>query len=129
MTSVVVDASAFAAVVFQEPEADMVTRRLDGAVVCAPTLLRYEITNVAWKKGRREPDRRAAIAAALMEALDVRWPIEWYDVNMQDVLQLSRATGLTTYDATYLVLAGSLGADLVTLDAQIVEVSAALLEM
>jgi predicted nucleic acid-binding protein len=49
-------------------------------------------------------------------ALDDRADIHWHDVNATDVGLLAIATGTTAYDASYLWLAGSLGADLVTLD-------------
>ena len=38
---------------------------------------------------------------------------------MTDVVLIAQATGLTAYDASYVWLAGSLGADLVTLDKQL----------
>ena len=42
--------------------------------------------------------------------------IAWHDPDPTDLLLLANATGLTPYDASYLWLAGFLGADLVTLD-------------
>ena len=65
MTRVVVDASALAALVFQEPEGDAVRQRLDGAAVFAPALLRFELMNTAWKKVRRQPADAAKILTAL----------------------------------------------------------------
>ena len=41
------------------------------------------------------------------------------EVNVTDVVLVAQATGLTPYEASYLWLAGSLGADLLTLDKQI----------
>lgn len=49
----VVDASALAAIVFAEPEAEMIAARLDGARLAAPTLLAFELTNVCLTKIRR----------------------------------------------------------------------------
>ena len=40
----------------------------------------------------------------------------WRDVDARDVVLLAHVTGVTVYDASYLWLAASLGADLVTLD-------------
>ena len=40
----------------------------------------------------------------------------WRDVDARDVVLLAHVTGLTAYNASYLWLAASLGADLVTLD-------------
>jgi predicted nucleic acid-binding protein len=53
---------------------------------------------------------------ALERALDDRWGVIWQDVDHADAVLVAQATGLSTYDASYLWLAGSLGADLVTLD-------------
>ena len=116
MRPVVVDASALAAVVFGEPGADEVARCLDGAAVFAPDLLAFELASVARKKLRRHPERAEEILRALWAALDRRRGIEWRAVDHGDVVLLALRTGLTPYDASYLWLAGSLGADLVTLD-------------
>ena len=119
MTAVVVDASALAAVVFQEPDGEAVSQRLDGATVFAPHLLKFELTNTAWKKARRRPSAAAPIFTALAIALDPRSGIVWREVDAVDVALVAHATGLTAYDASYLWLAGSLDADLVTLDKQL----------
>jgi predicted nucleic acid-binding protein len=116
VTRVVVDASAFVAVVFQEPGFRQITDRLDGAAVYAPTLLKFELTNVALTKARRDPARAAGIFMALAVALEDRPQVLWHDVNAADVALVAQATGLSAYDASYLWLAGTLGADLVTLD-------------
>lgn len=116
MNTVVVDASALAALVFLEPGFERVAERLEGATVSAPTLLKYELANVAVTKARRQPKDAAKIVAALAVALDDRSDINWHDINVSDVALVSIATGTTAYDAGYLWLAGSLGADLVTLD-------------
>ena len=119
MNPVVVDASALAALAFAEPSADIVARRLQGATVFAPTLLRFELANTAWKKIGRQPAEAARILTALEMVLSPRWGISWRDVDPTDVVLIARATGLTAYDASYLWLAGVLGADLVTLDTQL----------
>jgi predicted nucleic acid-binding protein len=116
MTRVVVDASALAAVVFDEPQGDTIQRRLDGATVYAPALLRYELANTAWKKIKRQPADASKILAALAIALDDQSGLIWREVDEADVVLLAQATGTTAYDASYLWLAASVGADLVTLD-------------
>lgn len=114
-----VDASAFAALVFREPAADVVRDRLEGATVFAPSLLRFELANTAWKKIRQQPEDAAKIIAALAIALDERSELIWQEVDPADTVLLAQATGMTAYDASYLWLAASLGADLVTLDQQL----------
>ena len=126
MNPVVVDASALAAIVFQESEHDAVTEQLDGATVFAPQLLKFELANVAWKKIRRQPSEAVGILTSLTFGLEERWGIVWQDINATDVVLLARAAGLSVYDASYVWLAGSLGADIVTLDRRLVSATAAL---
>jgi predicted nucleic acid-binding protein len=110
----VVDASALAALLFGEPEAERVADRLDGARLVAPGLLSFELANVCLMKCRRHPDQREAVLAAF--GLRDRLGIEEATVDHLGVLALAQETGLTAYDASYLWLAGELGAELVTLD-------------
>ena len=119
MNRVVVDASAFAAFIFQEPEGRAIATRLNGVSLSAPTLLKFELASVARKKMRAQPARASRILVALATALEERWGIVWCEVDPTETVLVANATGLTTYDAAYLWLAGSLGADLVTLDARL----------
>ncbi len=116
MRRVVADASALAALVFQEPGAERIASALDGATVCAPELLKFELANVAVTRARRDPRYAPEIFARLSEALDRRSGIRWYAVDSPDVAVLAAMSGLSAYDAAYLWLAGWLEADLVTLD-------------
>ena len=123
MTRIVADASALAAVIFQEPGFESVAARLEGATVCAPELLRFELANVAVTKARKHPAQAGQILAALDEGLDRRSGIQWHPVNVTDVAVLGRLTNLTAYDGAYLWLAGWLEADLVTLDKRLAAVA------
>lgn len=125
MTRIVVDASALAAMVFAEPEGGAVASRLEGAAVFAPTLLQFELANTAWKKCQRQPKDAPRILAALTTALETP-SIAWRDVDHADAVLVARATGLSAYDASYLWLAGALGADLVTLDQRLARAGASL---
>jgi len=116
VTRVVVDASVLAGLAFGEPEAAAWAERLEGRAVFAPRLLQYELQSVAHKKCRRYPEQAAAIVGALARALDPRAGITWVDPDPGDVVLVAAATGLTAYDATYLCVAGLLGADLATAD-------------
>ena len=115
----VVDASALAAVVFNEPQATDVLERLANRQLVAPRLLVYELLNTAAKKLRRHPDQAAAIRAGVTRALADDFAIYWSDVEPGPVLELAGTTGLSAYDASYLWLARHLGAELVTLDADL----------
>ncbi len=99
----VVDASAVAALLFSEPEAEVVASALDGAELVAPTLLSFELTNVCLTKCRRHPDLRDTLPAAFQ--LRGRLGIAETAVDHGDVLELALKSGLTAYDASYLVLA------------------------
>lgn len=110
----VVDASAIAALLFDEPDSEAVFESLVGASLKAPGLLGFELANVCLKKCGRRPEEREAIAAAFAKRGELG--IEEAGVDLDGVARLATATGLTAYDASYLWLARSLDAELVTLD-------------
>jgi len=116
MRVTVVDASAVAAVLFDEPEAAPVLASVAGRLL-APGLIRYELASVCATKSIRNPDRQVEIEARyhLLSrlALDLREP-EW-----DGLPSLARRFALSVYDAAYLQLALSLPAPLVTLDARL----------
>jgi predicted nucleic acid-binding protein len=119
VTTTVVDASALAALVFQEPNAEIIAKRLNGASLAAPSLLRFELANVACKKMRVHPAGAVKIVECLIEGLEIGRRIAWHEVDHSGVVLIAQETGLSTYDASYLWLAGWLGADLVTLDTRL----------
>ena len=118
----VVDASAVGALLFDEPEAEVIAARLAGETLTAPALLPFEVTNIALKKILRHPEQRPSLLAAF--ALLPRLPIDIVGVDQDSVLALAEQTGLTAYDAGYLWLARDLDAELVTLDKRLQAASA-----
>lgn len=110
----VVDASALGALLFGEPKARDIARRLNGATLTAPTLLRYEVASICLKKLGGYPEQRTG----LLEMLDhfERMDLRELPVPSEDVVILAESENLTVYDAAYLWLARALGAELVTLD-------------
>lgn len=110
----VVDASALAALLFAEPEAENIAKRLEGTRLMAPSLLEFELANVCLTKIRRQPNDRDAIRDAFR--LSHRLRVEAVAVDRIAVLDLAEATGVTAYDASYLWLARALDAELITLD-------------
>jgi predicted nucleic acid-binding protein len=110
----VVDASALAALLFGEPEADAIAEQLADARLVAPSLLAFELANVCLIKARRHPELRQALMAAFR--LRRRLGVEEAAVDLDEVLGVATEAGLTAYDASYLWLAEALGAELVTLD-------------
>ena len=114
---VVVDASALAALLFGEPDAEVVAARLANRQLTAPTLLRYELASVYLKKVRRYEAERVA----LNEMLRVypRLGIDEVQPDPDGLAQLAEQTGLTAYDAAYLWTGRLLGAPIVTLDVRL----------
>jgi predicted nucleic acid-binding protein len=119
----VVDASALAALLFGEPEAEAVAEQLGDARLVAPALLDFELANVCLIKARRHPEQRPVLTAAFQ--LRGRLAVNAVAVDHDGALELAAATGLTAYDASYLWLARRLGAELVTLDKQLAKAEAA----
>jgi predicted nucleic acid-binding protein len=114
MPDKVVDASALAAIAFAEPGADAVLDQIDGHRLHAPTLVVFELMNVAWKRARKQP----AASALFLEALEVLegLGLRFRGINQEEVVRLGLATGLSAYDASYLWLSRALDLPLVTLD-------------
>jgi predicted nucleic acid-binding protein len=115
----VIDASALGALVFAEPEADEIAQAMADAKLIAPSLLLYELASVCLKKINRSPEQASLLKTAFHMA--GRLAVETVAVEMGAVIDLARATNLTTYDACYLWLAETSGAELVTLDKQLLE--------
>lgn len=123
MTAIkVVDASALAALLFGQPEAEVIANQLEGARLAAPSLLDFELANICLIKIRRQPSQREALRAAFRLAHRLR--IDTVAVDHAATLDLAEATGLTVYDASYLWLTRELGAELVTLDQELAAASA-----
>ncbi len=124
MPATVVDASVVAALVFSEPRADEASLLLAGGELYAPTLLGYEMANVALQKSRRSP----AMAEAYTIALDrvFRMGIRFLDVPYQEVYDLARETLLSAYDASYVYVARSRGMPLLTFDRRLQEAAGGL---
>lgn len=114
MTAKVVDASALAALAFQEAKAGEILNRIDGHELHAPDLLWLEMVSVCLKKIRAQPDLRDMLIDQHKRSLAMR--VHVYDVDPIEVLTLADRLNLSAYDAAYLWLAQTLQAELVTLD-------------
>ena len=117
MPAKVLDASVLGALIFGEPRAKEALSLLEGAELYAPPLLAHELTSVARKKALKYPQLRERISEALEIGLSL--DINWTEVDHLEVLRLALETGLTTYDASYLYLARSLGVPLLTFDGRL----------
>jgi predicted nucleic acid-binding protein len=109
---VVVDCSALAGILFEEPWQAQATEKIHGCTLNAPFLLELEITSVALKKYKQGFHTLVTSALAQYEALDVAL----HDIQLTEVLALALRYQLSAYDAAYLWLAAELKAPLATFD-------------
>lgn len=124
--TLVVDASAVAAMLFDEADGATIRAHIRGERLTAPHLLDFELANICWKRVRRMPSEHTASLAMLAGLAHVE--IDRVRVPPTDVARLALRTGLTAYDASYLWLALSRDLELVTLDNQLARVNQALRE-
>lgn len=109
---VIVDCSALAGVLFQEPWQTLAAEKIFGHVLNAPYLLQIEIASVALKKHRQGFEQLAADGLAHYETLE----IDLHRVEPAQALALALRYKLSAYDAAYLWLAAELRAPLATFD-------------
>jgi predicted nucleic acid-binding protein len=114
---VVVDASAIAAVVFEEPESESVRMHLEHDTLIAPYLIDYELMNVALVKIRRRLANELLVRTMLSTL--PRLGITRIQIPADEVVALALQTGLSAYDASYLWLAHQQDIELVTLDREL----------
>ena len=114
MTAVlVVEESAIAALSFNEPEAEAVAGRTQGAWLVAPALLDFELANVCVSKMRHHPEQRDQLLAAF--ALRRRLRIEHVEVGYAGVGKLAQRCDFR------LKMSREAGAGLVTLDRRLAD--------
>lgn len=93
----------------------------EGAVV--PSLWRLEVANAFRSdvRRRRFDEAQMDVALAHLKRLPIQVDMETDTVAWGPILDLSRAEGLTLYDAAYLELALRLNATLMSCDRELVE--------
>jgi len=124
--TLVVDASAVAAMLFNEAEGATIRAHIRGETLIAPHLVDFELANICWKRVRRAPSHAAILLTMLAGLAHVN--VNRVMVPPTEVAALAVETGLTAYDASYLWLALSRDVELVTLDNQLARVNQALRE-
>jgi predicted nucleic acid-binding protein len=111
----VCDASAIVTVLLDSGEdRAWVADRLAGAELFAPALLPFECANIIRRHelaGSVAPDQAAQAHADLLDLPIHLWP---YEVLADRVRELR--SNLTSYEAAYVALAETVGAQLITLD-------------
>ena len=85
--------------------------------MAAPALIWFELASICLRKIRAHRAQRDQILGAFRMARKLA--IEIIEVDHWAVVNLADETGLTTYDASYLWLAGHLKGELITLDGKI----------
>lgn len=122
----VVDASLLAATLFSEPARGQADAQVHGRALHAPSLIDYELANVALNKIRS----KAVSADDAQHILDVyrQLEIERWDVDPASVIRIGEDFGLTAYDAAYLWVAGHLRAPIATFDARLAAAAATYLK-
>ena len=95
---------------FQEMRAEEAEALIGDDELYEPTLLSYELANIALKKVRvyGEPAEDVSELLALALHMEFRW--------VQEVFRLALETGLSSYNASYLHVARVVGVPLVTFD-------------
>jgi predicted nucleic acid-binding protein len=115
--SIVVDASAWLAVLLTEENSDLVEAHLVHGHLLAPELIRYETANgilYAERRGRltKGPTRDELFKMILNFPIQMI-PLEaWWDRG----IHLAQKHDLTFYDAAYVGVARALGIPMLTLD-------------
>ena len=116
MNVTVVDASAVAAVLFQEPEGEPILASVSGRLL-APSLLPYELANLCAAKLAKRPAEANLTLARYTLFADLDMSLR--DPEWSSLPGLANKLAISAYDAAYLQLALASGAPLVTLDARL----------
>ena len=120
----VLDASAWLAVLLNEENSDRVRERIEQRPLYAPELVRYETANGLLYAFRK---RRLSMSGSVLEGLlqvigDFPIQIIATDIWWKESIRLSREYLLTFYDASYAAAAIALEMPLLSLDEQILDV-------
>jgi predicted nucleic acid-binding protein len=112
------------ALLFDELRRDEVLPRFRDAALHAPDLIVYEVANACLKKMRAAPRDRTKLLEAFsyFEALSIATRA----VDIQQAIALAEQMKLSVYDASYLWLAITLDAELITLDEKLAKADTAL---
>ena len=121
MADRVVDASVLGALFFRERRYREARRLVGGSVLFEPTLLNYEMANIACKKAVATPRHRAFLLESLQVFLKL--DIRWIDADYLQLVNLAESTDLTVYDASYLYVSRELNLPLITFDTQLARVA------
>lgn len=114
---VVVDCSALAGIIFEEPWQAHASEKIRGRTMNAPFLLEVELASVAIKKHKQGYGALVDKGLERFKALNVTL----HQIELKEVLALALQYKLSAYDASYLWLAANLKAPLATFDEKLAE--------
>ncbi|GAB4251258.1 MAG: hypothetical protein Kow00122_08900 [Thermoleophilia bacterium] len=117
---VVVDASVFGALVFNESRSGEAADLLTARTLAAPGLVHYEMANIARTKMLRNPGTGDLLSRAFRRWLDL--PVNLLTPDFADVLAIATTEGISAYDAAYICVARDLRAPLLTFDERLAAV-------
>jgi predicted nucleic acid-binding protein len=118
----VIDASALAALLMPESGGEEVEKAVKEAErVSTLDLAAYEVENAVWRRVRRgelSMEEGNVVVSTLLSLLETFEVFSYREVAA-DAFKLAVDTGITVYDAAYVVLAKRLNARLLTLDGEL----------
>ena len=121
MSLYVVDASVVAKWFFPEEHSAACMQLLtpDNKLI-APDLMWSEVGNVVWKRSRRGEITSDEVTQLIADLL--RMPLETHPTHglIEAAVEIALGTGITVYDAVYLVLAINHNCQLITADEKLV---------
>lgn len=112
----VVDSSAFLAVVLSESERERIIVCTQNAEPIAPEILPYEIGNALSAMLRRKRLQRVELIAAWDAFIQI--PVRLAPCDIPAALEIAARYGIYAYDAYFLQISASTGRPLLTLDAK-----------
>ena len=121
---VILDASAWVAVLLQEENSGTLTSLIQNHALFAPELIRYEAANgILFAYRRRRLSSKKPPLEHLLEIVS-EFPIETVPVSVwwKTAIRLIHTHSLTFYDAAYLAAASALRMPLLTLDGELRQV-------
>src|SRR5687767_5170017 len=114
----VVDASAWAAVLLKEEGSDLIQAHMNHSPLTAPELVRYEVANTLLQAHRRGrlPVHEESLSRLLDSLQEFSIQEAPLSVWWKQAVRLAQRHKLSFYDSSYLATALALGIPLLTLD-------------
>lgn len=113
---IVVDSSAFLAVVLSESERERIVDGTQNAELIAPEILPYEIGNALSAMLRRKRLKRTELMAAWDAFIQI--PVRLAPCDIPAALEIAAGNGIYAYDAYFLQITARLRLPLLTVDAK-----------